>query len=342
MKVIMGPEHLSYEDRVRELGLFRLEKRGLWGHLIVDFQYQKLLNMRTKRDIFPPQDVASRMKHSITILRTEAAAVRTKKLEESIEAERAAQLESNFTSEIIQLRIQELEEAVRLEKYRRAEALSDLETIKKEFKELENAYEREKHNAQENLEKLNVLERECFSSNSEMKEVIEEKKKAIKDLSDRLGNTEKTCRELQEDLATEGTEFNFSKFADDTKLKGSFDIPEGWDAIQRYLDKLKKWAHGNLMRFNKIKCEVLHLGQGNPDTVLGSPAKEAHGLVVASAEEATKMIIGMENLCYEKRRRELGLFNLEKRRLQGDLVAVFQCLKGAYKKDGKRLFYKVM
>ncbi|KAJ7406277.1 coiled-coil domain-containing protein 171 [Willisornis vidua] len=129
------------------------------------------------------------------------ASVRTKKLEESIEAERAAHLESNFTSEIIQLRIQELEEAVRVEKDRRAEALSDLETIKKEFKELENAYEKEKHNAQKNLEKLNVLERECFSSNNEMKEVIEEKKKVIEDLSERLGNTEKTCRELQEQLA---------------------------------------------------------------------------------------------------------------------------------------------
>ncbi|NXF75393.1 CC171 protein, partial [Sclerurus mexicanus] len=129
------------------------------------------------------------------------ASVRTKKLEESIEAERAAHLESNFTSEIIQLRIQDLEEAVRVEKTRRTEALSDLEMIKKEFKELEDAYEKEKHNAQKNLEKLNVLERECFSSNNEMKEVIEEKKKVIKDLSERLGNTEKTYREIQEELA---------------------------------------------------------------------------------------------------------------------------------------------
>jgi len=60
-----------------------------------------------------------------------------------------------------------------------------------------------------------------------------------------------------------GTECTLSKFANTTKLCGVVDRLEGMDAIQGDPDRLKRWACVNRMKFNKAKCKVLHVGQGN-------------------------------------------------------------------------------
>lgn len=157
----------------------------------------------------------------------------------------------------------------------------------------------------------------------------------------------------------ECTECTLCKFTDYTKLGWVVGIPEDCVAIQQDTGRMEWWTEKNIMKFNKVNDILGWIRKSAASSQVRFPfpfilpwwdntqsTESTSGLLNTKRHRALRVNPTkgykdekrLEHFSSKERLRQLGLFNLEKRRLTWNLINVCKYLTGGYQQDGVRLF----
>ncbi|XP_031746253.1 coiled-coil domain-containing protein 171-like isoform X2 [Xenopus tropicalis] len=126
---------------------------------------------------------------------------RIKSLEDNIEAEKAAHLESKMNSEVIKLQIHNIERSLEVEKASLVQTVSDLDVIRNQFIKVEAAYNSEKKKAEEFAQKLKQSEHDFCTLGNQLKSDLEQENRMIAKLTAKQNYIEDSSVTMEQELA---------------------------------------------------------------------------------------------------------------------------------------------
>ncbi|XP_033113487.1 coiled-coil domain-containing protein 171-like [Anneissia japonica] len=169
------------QEKIEQLEIERNTQTDTVRRQVKDIEYGTEREQRLKEQL---QEVLSKVKM----------------LEENIETERAAHLESKFNSEIVQLRVRDLEGAFDVEKSAHSEASRKMEILSKQLIEIQHLYDTEQEKGKETKNILNRLNQEHKNVKKQLSSDLEEKNIVIGELSHQLDLHQKNFDGLKEEL----------------------------------------------------------------------------------------------------------------------------------------------